>query len=263
MSRVDPAVAHIVNGYDDAVRSARTRVEMFIRSTWGGLEQIRDPEVDRFVKRVVPVVAGGQRNIASLTDAYLAALERNTLGTPARPLGIPAELVTTDAMRGVPAVQVYRRPAVTVYTALSKGVPFDQAMRSGLSRALEISSTDLQLARTHTMRYLGSKNDRIVGYRRVPGGGDVCELCLEASTQRYHVEDLMPIHGNCSCGVDPIFGTEDPGQVVDQDLLDSIHNNRAGIEDADTQFVVHEHGEIGPMLAVAGQTFTGPDDLDS
>lgn len=255
----DRAVAHVVNGYGDQVRAVRARVTQFVRATWGGLEQMRDADVDRFVKRVVPVVTGGQRNIASLTDAYLAAVEQSALGIPTRPRGIPAHLITTDAMRGVPAIQVYRRPAVTVYTALSKGVPFDAAMQSGLARALEISSTDLQLARTHTMQYVGSKNDRIVGYRRVPAGGNVCELCLEASTQRYHAEDLMPIHGGCSCGVEPIFGTEDPGQVIDPDTLDSIKSAR---EDADARVAVHDHGEIGPMLTVAGQTFTGPDDLD-
>lgn len=259
MPSADRAVLHIVNGYDDAVRSVRARVEQFVRGTWGGIEQMRDADVDRFVKRVIPVVTGGQRNIASLTDAYLAAVERSTFGSPTRPLGVPANLVTTDAMRGVPAVQVYRRPAVTVYTALSKGVPFDTAMQSGLARALEISSTDLQLARTHTMQYIGSKNDRIVGYRRVPGGGNVCELCDEASTQRYHVEDLMPIHPGCSCGVEPIFGTDDPGQVIDQDKLDDIKSAR---EDAGANVAVQDHGEIGPMLTVSGQTFTGPDDLD-
>lgn len=255
----DLAVRHIVTNYDGQVRSIRARVHTFVRGTWGGLEQLRDDDVKRFVSRIIPVVAGGQRQVASLTDAYLAAIQRNVTGTRSRPLGVPTKLITTEAMRGVPAEIVYRRPAVTVYTALSNGVPFDQAMHSGLDRALAISATDLQLARTHTMRYIGSQNDRIVGYRRVPGGGNVCALCEEASTQRYHVEDLMPIHNGCSCGVEPIFGTEDPGQVIDQDLLDEI---RSRGEDAGATVAVHDHGELGPVLTVTGQTFTGPDDLD-
>lgn len=253
----DVAVAHIVNGYDDAVRGVRARVLEFVRSTWGGLEQFRDADIDRWVGRVVPIVTGGQRTVASLTDAYLAAIEQSTLGVPVPPRGVPSHLVTTEAMRGISAAEVYRRPAVTVYTALSKGAPFGQAVAQGLTRALSIAGTDVQLARTHSTRYLLSNNDRVVGYRRVPGGGNVCDLCLTAATQRYHSEDLMPIHGGCSCGVEPIFGSEDPGQVIDLQGAEDTST-----EDFGAAVDVHQHGELGPVLTVAGQTFTGPDDLD-
>lgn len=46
----------------------------------------------------------------------------------------------------------------------------------------------------------------IVGYERVPDGG-ACVLCLTAAGQRYHSDDLMPIHDKCGCGVEPL--TED------------------------------------------------------
>lgn len=246
------AVVNAVLNYDDAVRAVRARVLSFIQGTWGSLEQFRDPDIDRFIARVVPVVTGGQRQVAALTDGYLAALETKTLGIPTRPLGIPADVVTTQAMRGVAADIVYRRPAITVWMALAKGVSLDDAAGRGLTRALAIGATDLQLARTHATRYAFANNDRIVGYRRVPGGGNVCDLCSTASTQRYHVEDLMPIHNGCSCGVEPIYGTEDPGQVIDPSSFDN----------SDADVVVHDHGELGPVLAVAGQNFKGPDDLD-
>lgn len=246
----DAAVTRVVLNYDDAVRAVRARVLSFIRRTWGGLEQFRDADIDRWVARVVPAVAGGQRQVAALTDGYLAAIEASALGIPVRPRGIPTDLITTDAMRGVPAESVYRRPAVTVWMALASGAAIDAAAGLGLTRALAIGATDLQLARTHAARYTFAANDKIVGYRRVPGGGNVCDLCASAATMQYRVEDLMPIHNGCSCGVEPIYGTADPGAIDT-----SFDNPEADV-------VVQDHGELGPVLALADQAFKGPDDLE-
>lgn len=265
-------VDRIVLGYSDAVRSTRAHVLSQVQSTWRGLGDYRDADIKQFVKRVVPVMEGGQRHVASMTDAYLAALETKVLGTPVRPIGIPTDLITTQALRGVPAHEVYTRPGVSVWTALSKGSSLDDAVQQGLTRALSIGATDLQLARTHTTQYALGQNDNVAGYRRVPGGSEVCGLCLVASTQRYHVEDLMPIHPGCSCDVEPIFGDKDPGLVIDPDRLEATHAAIAdtfGSSSADARspvdyrdaLIVHDHGEIGPVLAVRGQNFTGPNDF--
>lgn len=104
-----------------------------------------------------------------------------------------------------------------------------------------------------------ANNDNIVGYRRVPAGGNVCELCLTAATQRYHRDDLMPIHPGCSCDVEPLYGSEDPGQVID--LVTSDTGEPAAVDNP-SDVVVQDHGELGPVLAVRGQAFRGPDDLD-
>ena len=44
---------------------------------------------------------------------------------------------------------------------------------------------------------------KIVGYARVFDGG--CDHCAEASNYLYSTEDLMPMHENCGCGVEPVF----------------------------------------------------------
>lgn len=241
------------------MRAVRARVVDYVRTIWTDLGDYRDADIDRFVSTVVPVVAGGQRQVAALTDAYLASVGTVILGKSVRPVGIPANVINYEALRGVPAAKVYARPGNVVWTALAGGVNLDEAVQRGLGRAMSITATDLQLARTHATRYAMANNDRIVGFRRVPSGGNVCELCSTASTQRYHRDDLLPIHPGCSCGVEPIYGTEDPGQVIDPGTSDTGEPNTV---DNPSDVVVHDHGELGPVLAVKGQAFRGPDDLE-
>lgn len=248
----------------------RLRVVGYVTRAWGSLDGHRDADIDRFVRAVVPVVEAGQVRVAALTDGYLAILERGALGVAARPVGQPAEAAT--ALRGVPTAEVYQRAGVTVWTALSRGVPYDQAVAQGLKRATDLAATDMQLAETHTARRVLTRNPRVVGYRRTLSGGQSCALCAVASTQRYRKQDLMPIHPGCSCKVQPIYGNRDPGRVIDPDRLAGVHQRiaeRLGVEDrggrnvADFRqlVVTHDHGELGPILTRAGDRFTGPGEI--
>jgi hypothetical protein len=176
------------------------------------------------------------------------------------------------------------------------------AIEAGRRRAEGLAATDLQLAKTHSSRLAlaGRGDERIVGYRRVLTGAENCAMCVLASTQRYHVEDLLPIHPACDCAVAPIVGRQDPGQTINSvtvtegaqavrstsrganvfsgddlvnlgDLLEPLHeeiekrfgrSDRGGRQiDYRKLLTVHEHGEIGPVLAVKGQHFAGPDQI--
>src|SRR5688572_27670743 len=107
----------IILGYSRAVADVRKRVVQFASTSWNGMADYRDADVDRLVRLVVPVVAAGQTRAASLTVAYLRAL------ADAAGVALPGTVdASVTAYRGVPAVDVYRRPAVTLYTALANGV---------------------------------------------------------------------------------------------------------------------------------------------
>ncbi len=188
----------------------------------------------------------------------------------------PAGIVDLAAIRGgVPNAEVYRRPAVTMRTALAEGQSFTDALAAGSKRLEHLVRTDLQLAHTHQARHtLTARRNRrrpqgwVEAYRRVPSGTENCALCLIASTQRYWVKDLLPIHPGCDCGVAPLGPGEHLAQVIDPELLEATHEQverLTGIADRGGRAVDYrqlivptEHGEYGPTLAWRHQSRSSP-----
>jgi hypothetical protein len=293
-----PQQAAIAATYNSSATSLRTALLDAIVNLFGRLTSWRDADADSFIAAATPMVAGAQQAMAAMTDVYLAAILSDLLGEPVEPAGV----TLGDDLRGVPAVEVYRRPFIQIWTDLAGGALLKAAIQAGLRRAEGLAATDLQLAKTHSSRIAlaGRGDERIVGYRRVLTGAENCAMCVLASTQRYHVEDLLPIHPACDCAVAPIVGRQDPGQVINSvtvtdgaqavrstssgvnvfngdnlvnlgDLLDPLHeeiDKRFGISDRGGRRIdyrklltVHEHGEIGPVLTVKGQKFTSAADL--
>lgn len=264
--------AAITAAYASQTESVRTRFLAVLGATWLGLGAWRTADMQRFLSTALPMVAGAQRLMGTLTDAYLSRVVGALTGSSSLPVGLPTSLVTGEALRGVPPAEVYQRPFVATWTALSNGQSLDSAVQQGAERLRSVAATDLQLAKTHSASAAMQRMQRVTGYRRVPDA-TACALCLIASTQRYHKADLLPIHPGCGCDVEPLVGNEPEGQVIDRELLNRIHaavrekfgtQNFSAGEIGDTGMlyrdlvVTHHHGEIGPVLAVRGQHFDGP-----
>lgn len=275
MATVTPE--QIIVGYNDAVHVVRSRVEGYARSAWLAAGSWRDADVDRLVRLIVPKVQAGQIQTAQLTSAYLAALQTVRTGERVAPVVVDRSAVTTA--RGVAADEVYRRPAVAMYTALSNGALVGDAIEQSLSRLSSLVATDHQLAKTsQARRSLQGSGFRYM--QRTLTGRENCALCTIASTQRYRVQDLMPIHPGCDCGVDTVDADRDPGQVLDPERLELIHSaitEQLGASDRGARFldegdersdyldliVTHEHGELGPVLAWRDQKFTSKADISA
>jgi hypothetical protein len=121
----------------------------------------------------------------------------------------------------------------------------------------------VQLAARDTANRVISTTPRVVGYRRVLGSGVNCGLCIVASTQRYGRDDLMPIHPNCGCTVEPIIGQTAPPKVLDKGRVDLIKSQlrsedlpytrqamsrlRIDVDELPTVEIV-DHPELGPTL---------------
>lgn len=259
--------AALSDRYDALTGSLRDRLISFVLAAFDTLGDYRDSDAAEFIERVLPVVLGVQQQMGQLTDAYLSAMIADMLGGAAAPAGV----VLDEALRGVPPDEVYRRPFVQTWTALAAGKGFVAALGRGRTRLLSITETDLQLARTHAARESMERGGAKFFRRRLGSGKKNCALCVIASTQRYRVADLMPIHPGCHCKPDPLPGNRDPGHVIDEGLLREAHDTIArdlGSSDAGGRapdyreiIITREHGEIGPMLAVRRQNFTGPEDI--
>lgn len=255
-----PSPERTILGYQAAVQQVRSRVERYALTIWGSLGSYREADIDRMVSLVLPAALAGQRQVAGLTDTYLASL----LGRTAR-AGVDPALVSGAALRGgVDPAEVYRRPGSTIYIALAKGDALDVAVAKGRRRLLSVVGTDLQLAKRlqqdHSMGQVG-----VTRYRRVLTGTEHCALCPIAARQVYNVGTLLPIHPGCNCDVAPesvasvaaVLNDQKPSASAEAELV----SRGIATEPTVDLLAVHEHGEYGPTLAWAGDHFTGPGDL--
>lgn len=249
----------LAEAYDAQVHAIRTQITRFGESYWDSLPHYRTSAVEDMIEAITPRVTAGQLRTADLTRAYLAQCARELGWKVLLPPIDQDEII--DA-RGVDPRTVYRRPAVDVYTALAAGKPLPQAAAEGRLRLTQLIGGDMQLAKVHASRQ-SMRAYPAAGqyYRRVLTGRENCALCVVASTQRYRRGDLMPIHPGCDCGVQPLPPGLAVNQVIDEDLLEQVHQitaDRLGVSDRDGRtpdyrklLTVSEHGEYGPTLSWA------------
>lgn len=266
----------IVRAYQREYGRLRGTVAAQLAALWTTIGGVTDRDAERFIAAAVPAVHGAQIAIARLVAGYFATIGREIVGI-AQPVSISPSAVTTTALRGVDTADVYQRPVITARTALSEQRPYDEALTLAGQRLNQLISADLALAQRQATVLSVNHDRRIVGYSRVLTGKS-CALCATASSQRYHRGDLMPIHAHCDCGVAPIYGTADPGRVINQQLVDDLKT--AARESGDVEYwrqrrvtveadgtvtlprpQIRTHGELGPVLTEADHDFTGTDDL--
>lgn len=280
-SPFQPSNAALAAAYAAAMARIRTNMAEFIKRMFHRTGSWREQDAAAFARLVPRTVLGAQATVASITEAYLNRLTNELTGTSRPPVGVPPAEVTGSAVRnGVDPEVVYRRPYTQVWTDLAAGTPLDEAVQAGERRALTIVNTDLQLAKTHTAQKVGVKDDRFTYYRRVPQGPYTCALCLIVSTRRFLKEELAPLHPNCDCDIEVVRTDRDPGVVLDRDFLDAVHDaierdlgakyvapsgKKGSTKARELHYrdivIVHDHGEIGRVLGVRGQSFKGPDDI--
>lgn len=270
----------VIAGYQSAAAQVRARVLAYARAAWLSQGSYRDADVDRLVALIVPKVQAGQVQVANLTSAYLASLAALQTGAPVTATPVNRDEVLTG--RGVPAEVVYRRPAATLYTALSDGLAYAVAVDRGLARLESLVGTDVQMAKVRQARTsMGAHGWRF--FRRTLTGNENCALCTIASTQRYRTSSLSPIHPGCDCGVAPIEQGFDPGQVINRELLEGAQSLIYGeTGDVDrgardlglgketargkrvsdyTDLMIRDHSEYGPTLSWRADKFTSAADL--
>lgn len=265
------ALSRLDRQYGSAVRGVWGSVLGRTGQSWRGLSGWRDADARTFRRRTLPIILAGERQVATLTAAYLEQLYKE-VDDGARRVKLDLDAVTGKSIRGVDPYDVYERPFKEVRFALSEGVALDEAVKRGAHRLETLVKTDLQLARTHTVREVSDDLPKFEYTVRELQGEYDCALCMIASTQRYHKRNLAPIHPGCDCLVKTVTAEYDPGQIIDEDRLERVHDlveealgkaDRGGrAVDYRKIIISREHGEIGPVLGFRGQRFTGPDDIN-
>lgn len=260
--------------YRDALITLRKQVSTRVERNWRTLGSWNEADVDRFLAATLPVVDAGQRRTVSLTDAYLARATRT------RAIGLPVDDLVGAAVRnGTDPATVYTRPFVQLWSGLSDGQQFSDALNAAGVRASQSASTDVSLSMRASadafQEQAGPAESKIIGWERVLDP-DACAYCATASTQRYKSANLNPIHANCQCGIAPVFAENDRAiRNFNDRVLGNIKDANEGAGkpywqarhfrvDGQTgevilpEVAVHEHGELGAVLADAAHDFTGP-----
>lgn len=202
-----------------------------VAAAWASLAAYDEAQVAEFLAAAVPIVTAGQEKASRLTDAYVAAM----LGR--QPLGVPTSEVTGPVLRaGAAPDEVYRRPFVTVWTALSAGSQYDDAVNAGLARATNLAATDVQLTARQTFAAVQQRDTSIRGYRRRADPG-ACKFCQLIDGAFVKSASAMALHPGCGCGLEPDTEPHPLTAVPD------------GVQ-------VSEHGELGPTLGDPEHDFT-------
>lgn len=220
---------------------------------WDEFAGLNDAAAASFEASATVIVEAAKSQTSTLAVAYMNANDR--LG------GFPDAglLPTLPTIRnGIPTPEIYHRSIVEARSLVSKGSSYDDAMAAGRARAVTAARTDVSLSNRAEMNRGGELRPWVVGYRRVLTGKS-CAFCATASTQRYKSARLLPLHPHCDCDVAEIFGTEDPGHVINRDLLDEL--KAAGKADGNSKYyegpyVVDADGSIRYKKV---ETVLGPD----
>jgi hypothetical protein len=231
---LDPAVA--------AQIAAKERLQQLAAgaavAAWDALPHYDRANIDQFLSTALPVLAGANLQSVALTQAYLAhVLDR-------QPVAVDAHQVVAGIRNGATPEEVYRRPFVTVWSALSHEKPYADAVATGRARVATAAATDVQLAFRNTLQAVGAADHRIMGYERV-ANAKACEFCQRVNGAQFLKQDPMPLHPHCACGVRVVEYTRGRGKgsLLERPLPDGV--------------AVHEHGELGPVLGDPNQHFTG------
>lgn len=208
----------------------RRSVAASIFRVWRRLPGYDRADIPGWLNAAVPIVEAGQRQSASLTNAYLAQMMER------RPYGMVFDDLIGSAVRaGVPMDDVYARPFVTTWTALKGGSDFDAAVAAGGARAASMAAMDVQMAMRKTSATVASVDPGIYGFMRVANPG-ACDYCLELDGIYLKDPMAMPLHNNCGCAIEP--DSEDRPATPTPDTV-----------------AVNDHGEVGPVLGDPAHSF--------
>lgn len=259
------AAAVYVDQSAAAADSVKAAAVATAAGAWAGFSAWYDTAaVTDLAEQIADLSLSGQTSIVGLFSEYVAQVTAMLRGdrlvtvprVPARPI-----------RSGVDPVSVHSRPAAVFRETYALLGDEQAAIERAIGRAAQLMETDAMLA-ARAAQMEAMRELEVTHYRRVLrpelSESGPCGLCVVAADQVYKIGDLLPLHGQCKCQTVEVTDALDVGKRLNREDLDKIYAAAGGTTAADLKRVrvtINEHGELGPVLSVRGQKFTGPDDL--
>lgn len=219
--------------YQNRLRAVRLSTRDRLGEMWDGLDELHRSDAETFAERAVPVVRAGQVLAAKLTNGYVA--KRAGI----QPVALDLERVTgAGARNGLDPLEEYQRPFGSVWGALGRGRPLEEARAAGRAHLDVLAVADVWLAMRATTAVIDELTPRITGWHRVADPG-ACDLCAAADGAPTSAAADLAGHPGCGCTNEPTMG-DPPAQPTIAE--------RDGVSE-------EVHDELGPVLTVPGQHF--------
>jgi hypothetical protein len=193
----------ITDTYRDRLRILRARAVVIARAEWAKLDpQDLDGSHARWVATVAATLTELQRGGTRLSAAYLSAYLTSELGRRVSP-SQDATAAAGVARDGRPLVEALTPSLFTVKQAIGDGRPVAEALAVGGARAFRTVGEEAIAPGREGLANGIEADGRIVGWRRVTGGG--CGACLAAATGAIQADDeVLEVHPACQCSKEPV-----------------------------------------------------------
>ena len=225
----------LTQAYQNELKKTRLAVSQHVGDMFRQLPNYYDDQVPDFVARAVPVVRAGQERAIALTSAYSSRVLGMT------PVGIDVPSVLDNLRGGVSPEDVYARPFVTVRSAIMS-IGISAAIIKGTNRLMSTANMDVQMASRDALSPLSyALGQRVTGWTRV-ADPNCCDFCLELDGVTTGPTEPQPLHNNCGCTATPDTSGMGVGALVAGSIIGMA--------------AIHEHGELGPVIADKHDDFT-------
>lgn len=168
---------------------------------WPALNWERlDDTYPAFAVQVASMVQQNRQTSAGLAASYLRAFRRAS-GMPGEIKPVFAQPLIVDQFQA----SLHSTSVASVKANAARGMLADQAMALGLGAVQNSMSRLVLNAGRETSLLTAAADDRVVGYRRILGGGG-CDFCQELAGRIYPSDNAdFEAHGKCGCTSELVY----------------------------------------------------------
>lgn len=167
----------------------RDRLALSLASLWAALPGYDASDVDLYIARALPLVAGAKASTVAVSSAFYGTL-----------LDLPATAVAPEVVPSVPAL---RDPFTAYWHALTMERPWEEAVQVGASTAQKVGTDYITSTSRLTGDHVAAAHDLRVRWRRV-AEPRACDWCRQRDGGIYPTSaDADYGHSGCNCDAVP------------------------------------------------------------